>query len=89
MRHPHQPGACCSAARRATQGLAAAGAAVINWRCMTVPMGIFSREAYRDWCAQQPRGRFERVEGRIVPMARERIGHVRMRAVYMRRCTAR
>jgi Uma2 family endonuclease len=56
---------------------------------MTVPMGIFSREAYRDWCAQQPRGRFERVEGRIVPMARERIGHVRMRAVYMRRCTAR
>ena len=39
-----------------------------------------SREEYRRWAAQQPRGRFERVDGRIVRMAAERIAHVRVKA---------
>jgi Uma2 family endonuclease len=44
-----------------------------------IPDDIISREAYRRWCEAQPRGRFERVEGRIVAMAAERIGHVRIK----------
>ncbi len=44
----------------------------------------FSREEYRRWCEAQPRGRFERVDGRVVAMSAERIGHVRMKtAVYL------
>ena len=42
--------------------------------------GRYSREEFRRWCADQPRGRFERVDGRIVAMAPERIGHVRIKA---------
>ena len=34
-----------------------------------------SREAYRRWAEEQPRGRFERVEGVVVAMAPERAGH--------------
>jgi len=34
-----------------------------------------SREAYRQWAAEQPRGRFERVDGRVVAMAAERAIH--------------
>jgi Uma2 family endonuclease len=34
-----------------------------------------SRESFRDWVEQQPRGRFERVDGRVVPMTAERAGH--------------
>ena len=30
------------------------------------PEGYFTREAYRAWREAQPRGRFERVEGRIL-----------------------
>lgn len=47
------------------------------------PDGYFSREAYRRWCAAQPRGRFERVDGRIVAMAPERGAHLVIKgAVY-------
>ena len=38
-----------------------------------------SREDYRQWRAEQPRGRFERVDGRIVRMAAERAAHVRVK----------
>ncbi len=40
----------------------------------------FSREEYRRWCEAQPRGRYERVDGRIVAMAPERVAHGRMKA---------
>ncbi len=44
----------------------------------------FSREEYWRWCEAQPRGRYERVDGRIVAMAPERVAHVRVKqAVYM------
>lgn len=34
-----------------------------------------TREEFRAWAARQPRGRFERVDGRVVAMSPERIGH--------------
>ena len=40
---------------------------------------FYSREEYLLWCAAQPKGRFERVEGRIVAMAPERAVHVRVK----------
>ncbi len=39
-----------------------------------------SREDYRRWAAEQPRGRFERIDGRIVAMAPERVSHVRVKS---------
>jgi Uma2 family endonuclease len=48
------------------------------------PEGYFSREAYRAWCDAQPRGRFERVEGRIVAMAPERGAHLLAKAAVYR-----
>jgi Uma2 family endonuclease len=43
----------------------------------------YSREEYRRWCEAQPRGRFERVDGRIVAMAPERGARLRIKgAVY-------
>jgi Uma2 family endonuclease len=44
-----------------------------------IPDDTISREAYRRWCEAQPRGRFERVEGRIVAMAPERGAHLRIK----------
>jgi Uma2 family endonuclease len=44
----------------------------------------FSREEYRAWCEQQPRGRFERVDGRIVAMAPQRAAHARVKGVVYR-----
>ena len=41
---------------------------------------FYSREEYRRWCQAQPTGRYERVDGRIVAMAPERIAHVRVKA---------
>ncbi len=41
--------------------------------------GTWSREEYRRWCEAQPKGRYERVDGRIVAMGAERVGHVRMK----------
>ncbi len=44
---------------------------------------LYSREEYRRWAEAQPRGRFERVDGRIVTMAPERGAHLRIKgAVY-------
>ena len=43
-----------------------------------------SREAYYVWCEQQPRGRFERIDGEVVAMAPERVGHMRMKAASWR-----
>ena len=34
-----------------------------------------TREEFRAWAERQPRGRFERVDGRVVAMSPERIGH--------------
>lgn len=43
----------------------------------------YSREEFRAWCEAQPRGRYERVDGRIVAMAPERGAHLRVKgAVY-------
>jgi Uma2 family endonuclease len=55
---------------------------------MTFPLpeadGTYSREAYRAWCAQQPRGRYEREDGHIIAMAPERGAHIRVKgAAYL------
>ncbi len=43
-----------------------------------------SREEFRRWREAQPKGRYERVDGRIVAMAAERGAHLRMKAaVYL------
>lgn len=39
-----------------------------------------TRAAYRAWAEQQPRGRFELVDGEVVTMAAERVGHMRVKA---------
>jgi Uma2 family endonuclease len=45
--------------------------------------GFYSREEFRRWCDAQPKGRFERVNGRIVAMAPERGAHLRVKgAIY-------
>jgi Uma2 family endonuclease len=36
-----------------------------------------TREAFHAWVAQQPAGRFERIDGIVVAMAPERISHIR------------
>ena len=41
---------------------------------------IYTREAFRQWCAAQTGGRYERVGGYIVAMAPERLGHVRAKS---------
>lgn len=48
------------------------------------PEGYFTREAFRAWCETRPRGRFERVAGRIVAMAPERGAHLRVKAAVFR-----
>jgi Uma2 family endonuclease len=40
----------------------------------------YSREEFRRWCDAQPKGRYERVDGRIVAMAPERGAHLRVKA---------
>jgi Uma2 family endonuclease len=43
----------------------------------------YSREAFRRWYEARPRGRYERVDGRIVAMAPERGAHLRVKgAIY-------
>ncbi len=42
-----------------------------------------SREEFRRWCEAQPKGRYERRDGRIVAMAPERGAHLRVKgAIY-------
>ena len=43
-----------------------------------------SRAAYRAWAEQQPRGRFERVGGRVVRMTPERVVHAQLKAAVWR-----
>ncbi len=38
-----------------------------------------SREDYRSWAQTQPRGRFERIDGRVVRMPAEQLVHVRLK----------
>lgn len=38
---------------------------------------FYSREEFRRWCEGQPKGRYERVDGRIVAIAPERGAHLR------------
>ena len=40
---------------------------------------LYSREEYRQWYDAQAEGRFERVDGRVVAMAAERVGHARIK----------
>jgi Uma2 family endonuclease len=47
-----------------------------NW-----PNLRMSREAYREWAEQQASGRFERVDGVVVAMAPQRIGHADRKAM--------
>jgi Uma2 family endonuclease len=43
----------------------------------------YSREEFRRWCDAQPNGRYERVDGRIVPTPPERGAHLRVKgAIY-------
>jgi Uma2 family endonuclease len=44
----------------------------------------FSRADFRAWAEQQPRGRYERVHGRVVPMTAERIVHVQLKMAVWR-----
>lgn len=44
---------------------------------LTIPDRTMGREEFFAWAAQQPRGRFERIGGRVVAMSPERFGHVR------------
>jgi Uma2 family endonuclease len=44
------------------------------------PVLRISREEYRAWVEQQPTGRYERINGIVVAMAPERIGHARIKA---------
>jgi Uma2 family endonuclease len=46
--------------------------------------GTISREAFRRWCAAQPKGRYERIDGRIVAMAPERGAHLRVKGALYR-----
>lgn len=41
---------------------------------------VKDREAYRAWAEAQPRGRFERMAGEVVPMTPERVIHVQIKA---------
>jgi len=41
------------------------------------PDARMTREEYRAWAEQQPSGRFERIEGVVVAMSPERLGHNR------------
>lgn len=43
--------------------------------------GIMSREAFRQWASEQPRGRFERIHGVAVAMAPERASHADRKAL--------
>ena len=43
-----------------------------------------SREEYRRWAQGQPRGRFERVAGQVVPMPAEKIVHALLKAAVWR-----
>jgi Uma2 family endonuclease len=40
-----------------------------------------SRDVYRRWAAEQPRGRFERIDGRAVAMAPQRLHYVNRKAM--------
>jgi Uma2 family endonuclease len=52
-------------------------------RALPKPDEYYSREGFRRWCDAQPKGRYERVDGRIVAMAPERGAHLRVKgAVY-------
>ncbi len=42
---------------------------------------FMSRDAYRRWVSEQPVGRFERVEGRVVAMAPECLIHADRKAM--------
>ena len=43
----------------------------------------YTREEFRGWYEAQPRGRYERIDGRIVAMAPERVAHAAVKgAVY-------
>ena len=44
----------------------------------------YSREEFRRWCEAQPKGRYERVDGRIVAMAAERGAHLRVKGAAYR-----
>jgi Uma2 family endonuclease len=39
-----------------------------------------NRAEYRAWAAEQPRGRFERIDGEVVAMSPERLRHVQVKA---------
>ncbi len=45
------------------------------------PVSRMSREDYRAWAEQQPTGRYERVNGVVVAMAPERLGHNDRKAI--------
>jgi Uma2 family endonuclease len=50
---------------------------------MDTPVYI-SRADFRAWAEAQPRGRFERVAGRVVPMTPERVAHIKLKTAVWR-----
>ncbi|MCO6419628.1 Uma2 family endonuclease [Siccirubricoccus sp. KC 17139] len=53
-------------------------------QALTVPPGRMSRAEFYRWAAEQPRGRFELVAGRVVAMSPERGAHLRAKAAIWR-----
>jgi Uma2 family endonuclease len=47
-------------------------------------VATISRADFRAWAEQQPRGRFERVDGRVVKMTPERSVHLRLKSAVWR-----
>ena len=44
------------------------------------PDRVYSRDEFRRWYGKQASGRYERIDGRIVAMAPERIAHLRVKS---------
>ncbi len=49
--------------------------------------GTISRVDFRAWAEQQPRGRYERVDGRVVKMTPEQIVHVELKSAILQALT--
>ncbi len=50
---------------------------------------FMSREEFYRWCAGQPEGRYERVDGELIAMSPERFGHARTKqAIFLALLTA-
>lgn len=51
----------------------------VSRRVVPAPPRRMGRAEYRAWTELQPRGRWERVDGEVIAMNAERVGHVRLK----------